>query len=506
MSETFRISSAEAPVAPAKAAPAEREAPRKRKSSKHDRVRPPAWRTFTVVAGATVALSIYLFVSAPPPLAAQTVDRGVVPIQSVFSILEAENDAARALWTQEIVDRGKLVGLAFDETWRDDHVHAGPLPALFLRETSKHLERTGLRLSLFLGSRYPINAANQFTGQQSERFAELEQTGAPQFFYEPATKLHTAMFSDRAIVEACVTCHNEHAESPKTDWKLHDLMGATTWMYPEELVSVERAVQMVGALRSSIRGAYASYLKKVETFPKQPEIGERWPRNGFYLPSEEAFMRELARRTSSDTMRALIDPRVAESLAAEEAAGGAASSDGAVRASGGSSSVGGSAASSADDGSAGVGGSGAGGSALAGSGAGSSGSSGPSDSSGLSGSSGSSGSPVLGSASAASFDAGSRSSGSAGAPAGFATLVIRSSRTTRVTVDHEGTRLLVARIPSGGTSSLTSKPPLRVKLGNPDGVQLEYNGKLVDLATAPRPAERTEDFEIILGGSQSEKR
>lgn len=497
MSETFRISSAEAPVAPTKAAPAEREAPRKRKSSKHDRVRPPAWRTFIVVAGATVALSIYLFVSAPPPLAAQTVDRGAVPIQSVFSILEAENDAARALWTQEIVDRGKLVGLAFDETWRDDRVHAGPLPALFLRESSKHLERTGLRLSLFLGSRYPINAANQFTGQQSERFAELEQTGAPQFFYEPATKLHTAMFSDRAIVEACVTCHNQHAESPKTDWKLHGLMGATTWMYPDESVSVERAVQMIGALRSSIRAAYASYLTKVETFPKQPEIGERWPRDGFYLPSEEAFMRELARRTSSDTMRALIDPRVAESLAAEEAAGdGAASSSGGPGA--GRSSAGGGRSDGSSD--AGIGGSGAGNPALAGSGAGGSASA---------GSSGASGSSGLGSVGSASTDAGSATSvggvGSA-APAGFATLVIRSSRTTRVTVDHEGTRLLVARIPSGGTSSLTSKPPLRVKLGNPDGVQLEYNGKLVDLASAPRPAERTEDFEIILGDSRSEKR
>jgi len=56
---------------------------------------------------------------------------------------------ARAIWTKEIVGEGKKAGLKFDEHWRDADLEAGPLPALFLRETAKSMERSPLRLSLF---------------------------------------------------------------------------------------------------------------------------------------------------------------------------------------------------------------------------------------------------------------------------------------------------------------------------------------------------------------------
>jgi hypothetical protein len=115
------------------------------------------------------------------------------------------------------------------------------------------------------------------------------------------------MFSDVAVSDACVSCHNEHADSPKSDWRLHDVMGATTWMYPAPSVSVERAIELVRALRTSIRQSYAAYLAKVATFPSRPQIGAQWPRDGFALPSEDAFMRELARRSSTSTLRALLD-------------------------------------------------------------------------------------------------------------------------------------------------------------------------------------------------------
>ncbi|MBA3821938.1 MAG: DUF3365 domain-containing protein, partial [Deltaproteobacteria bacterium] len=256
-----------------------------RKITKADRGRSPTWRSGLAIASVAVALCVYLFVNAPQRLSAQTVHTGTVPIRAVFSILEIENDAARALWTQEIVTRGTAVGLAFGERWRDEGVHAGPLPALFLRETARHLERSSVRLSLFLGSTYPINAANQLTGQQAASFAALEASSVPQFFYEPATQRHTAMFADRAVVQACVGCHNEHADSPKRDWQLDAIMGATTWMYPEATVTRERALEMVGALRGSIRAAYASYLAKVASFARRPAIGDGWPRDGFALPS-----------------------------------------------------------------------------------------------------------------------------------------------------------------------------------------------------------------------------
>ncbi|MBA3539703.1 MAG: hypothetical protein H0T79_08730 [Deltaproteobacteria bacterium] len=392
--------------------------PQELKRSKPVRLRRPTWRSFALIASATIAISCYLFITAPPPLAAQAARIGKVPIRSVFSILETENDAARAMWTEEIVNRGKAVGLTFTETWQDERVHAGPLPALFLRETARHLERSPVRLRLFLGSRFPINAANSFTGQQADRFTQLERTGAPQFFFEPTTKLHTAMFTDRAVVEACVRCHNEHADSPKTDWQLHAIMGATTWMYPDETVTTERAVEMVAALRASIRAAYATYLQEVATFTERPEIGARWPKDGFYLPNEDAFMAELARRTSAGTVLGLIDPGAAELAAATEVV---AEPEVAAK-------------------------------------------------------------PAI-------------------KKPGYPTLVIRSAKATSVTIDHGKNRLLVARLPAGGSTSLSSRPPLRLKLGEVEGVQLEYDGKPVALP-ANDASQRIDEFEITLGELQ----
>lgn len=394
-----------------------------RKGSKHDRVRPPTWRSFLVIISTTIAICVYLFVQAPPPLAATSRATGTIPIRAVFSMLELENDAARALWTEEIVTRGTQVGLRFDEAWRDQAIEAGPLPALFLRETAGNLERTSLRLRLFLGSPFPINAANQFTGEQSAHFATLEQTGAPQFFFEPATQQHSAMFADGAVVEACVTCHNEHKDSAKTDWKLHETMGATTWMYPDEVVTLDRAVEMIGALRSSIRGAYGAYLREVATFARQPTIGTLWPKDGFHLPSEDEFMRELARRSSSVTLGSLIDPKAAEAAATTTAAAPAPAP------------------------------------------------------------------PVLAAQSRPAHD----------------TLVIRSARSTKITVDQGRNRLMVTRLLPGGSTSLSARKPLRLQISDPEGVEVEYDGKRLDLPRMSESPSASDDLEIVLGSRDPEK-
>ena len=294
---------------------------RERKPSKHDRNKPPRWRSVPVLVSATLVACVYLFVTAPPPLAATAATRDdALPVRTVFAMLQAENQAARALWTEEIVARGKAVGLSFDEHWRDPGVQAGPLPAQFLRETAQDLERSSFQLGLFLGSPYPINPANKFSGDQEQRFAAMQPDGAPQFFFDASTKRYTAMFADRAVSEACVQCHDTHPASPKRDWKLHDMMGATTWIYPEATVSRKRALEMIGQLRASIGASYARYLQKVATFTNRPAIGDGWPRDGFYLPSTDVFMRELVRRSSPVTLSSLLDPSTAVAAAETTAA------------------------------------------------------------------------------------------------------------------------------------------------------------------------------------------
>ena len=264
--------------------------------------------------GAAVALALgvaVVIVNAPPPDDA-AFSGAAIPIADVFAILEAENDAVRALWTKEIVGKGKERGLAFDKRWREPGVEAGPLPALFLRETAESLRRNPLPLYLFLGSDFPISDANKFTGLQETYFQRIKATGDPQFFVDQEVGMQTAMFSDIAVAEACVQCHNADPDTPKTDWRLGDIMGATTWSYPSAEITAQEALALVGALRQSARHAYEEYLAKATTFANPPAVGDRWPSDGYALPTADEFMREVELRASPATLHSLLEHKLVE--------------------------------------------------------------------------------------------------------------------------------------------------------------------------------------------------
>ena len=266
-----------------------------------------------VVAASVVAIVVaVIIVNAPPPDNDKAAGR-LIPIAAVFAIVEAENDVVRELWTKQIVEAGQKNGLRFDKDWREPSVEAGPLPALFLRETAESLRRSPVPLYLFLGSDFPINDANKFTGLQTAYFNEIKRTGEPQFFFDGDIRFQTAMFADIAVTEACVSCHNNEPETTKTEWKLGDIMGATTWSYPRAEVSMEEVLSMVSALRRGFRDAYEEYLAKTATFAPPPVIGQNWPVDGYFLPSTDVFMEEVERTASPRTIRRVLElngPRI----------------------------------------------------------------------------------------------------------------------------------------------------------------------------------------------------
>ncbi|MDH5407935.1 MAG: DUF3365 domain-containing protein [Gammaproteobacteria bacterium] len=263
-------------------------------------------KTFIIQFLLLCTLIVYLFVTAPPPLS-ETESTGMqIPIERVFKIANEENKQARALYTKEIVQAGKKQGLKFDEQWQESNIIAGPLPAQFLRETAMHLEKSPVRLGLYLGSDYPINKVNQLSGQQLELFKKIKQTGRDHFYHIPEDKTYVYMSPDVAIAKACVSCHNEHKETPKQDWKLDDVMGATTWLYPEETISLSEALHLLSELRAGFRFAYKYFLMEIKQMKNPPEIGNKWPRDGYYVPSIDGFMTKLTSRSSADTLDLLM--------------------------------------------------------------------------------------------------------------------------------------------------------------------------------------------------------
>lgn len=232
----------------------------------------------------------------------------VFSVEEVLEMVATENDITRTLYTKGIVGAGKKQGLKFDEDWQDNEIEAGPLPALFLRGVSADIRKSSVPLGLYLGSDYPINASNKLEGKQGKLFEKIKANQKPQFFYDETQKVHTAMFADMAMAAPCVNCHNNHKDSPKTDWKLGDVMGATTWQYPSDSLSYKEAIGVLNAYRNGTKAIYNAYLDEIKNFKTSPKpvIGKKWPSKGFNLPTAEVFIDSVRKLASYKSLEVLV--------------------------------------------------------------------------------------------------------------------------------------------------------------------------------------------------------
>lgn len=259
--------------------------------------------------GSVTCLAIYLFVTAPPPLpleAGRAAGARMLPVGRLFDAVNAINDAARRIYTARIVGAGRAAGLAFGEDWADPGVEKGPLPALFLRLTAAQLEARPPQLGLYLGSDAPINASNLFAGAQATAFAQLRASRAP-VVSTSARGDQVAMYPDFASAVPCVTCHNEHPDSPRKDWTLGAVMGATTWTYPEAELDAATALAVTEAFYLSVEAAYEAYLDRAARFAVPVPAGPDWPEPGLRrLPDAARFMAEVRREAGGAVVQALV--------------------------------------------------------------------------------------------------------------------------------------------------------------------------------------------------------
>lgn len=269
-------------------------------------------KRFIVTVIVFLMLIVYLFVTAPPPLHDKKTFGMQLPIEFVLRLADEENKIVRSLYTKEILQAGKKIGIKFDEDWQNKSVTAGLLPAQFLRETAMYLEKSPVRLGLYLGSDYPINKANLLEDLQLDKFNKIKHDRSEEFFKIDLEETFVFMSPDVAVVTACVSCHNKHSQSPKTDWKLNDVMGATTWLYPEKTISLNDALNMLSELRNGFKFSYQYFLNEVKQMPKSYLISNKWPREGNFVPTVDVFMEEVSKRASHSTFNKLLN-YVAES-------------------------------------------------------------------------------------------------------------------------------------------------------------------------------------------------
>ncbi len=253
---------------------------------------------------------LILFSCQPLPEEGETAALGKkYSIEEAFEIVATENDVARTLYTKAIVGAGKKQGMKFHEDWEKDEVEAGPLPALFLRGIAGDIRKKGeVPLGLFLGSDFPVRKSNKFTGEQAALFSEIRKDGKPRYFYDEENQLYTAMFPDFAGAAPCVNCHNDHPETSKSDWELGDIMGATTWTYPQDSVSFDELQSIIMAYREGAEVTFQKFLDETEAFKETetPQAGTTWPASGYFLPTPKVFLDSVNVLASDKTLKGIL--------------------------------------------------------------------------------------------------------------------------------------------------------------------------------------------------------
>jgi len=265
--------------------------------------------TSILLIGIFTSLSIYLFATAPtklPDVAQSDQMPRPIDVANLFNAMNTINDVSRRIYTSEIVGAGESSGLAFGEDWAEPGVEKGPLPALFLRLVASDMETRPPPLGLYLGSDQPINKSNLFTDKQAEVFEIIKTTGN-NIFLNTDESGYVAMYPDLASAKACVTCHNEHLDSPKKDWRLNEVMGATTWTYPRKTLGAGEYLEITDAFYDSVQNAYQSYLNKAATFRPPIHIGNTWPaENRRALPDTETFMLKVRNESAAQVLDDLV--------------------------------------------------------------------------------------------------------------------------------------------------------------------------------------------------------
>ncbi len=160
-----------------------------------------------------------------------------LPIERAADYVHAVIDADRTTYTRHVVNRlqleDKVIGAS--EHFREEKTL--PLPAQMLRMAAQLVaERGAFRYALI--SDAAINKSNLPKGEfEAEGIRAVRSDPGTVWRREVTvgnTRYLLSMYPDRAVVNACITCHNTHPHSPRRNWKLGDVMGAVVVSIPVE--------------------------------------------------------------------------------------------------------------------------------------------------------------------------------------------------------------------------------------------------------------------------------
>lgn len=174
--------------------------------------------------------------------AKNTREAGLSTAESIASQIKS----MRSFYTKEIAPRAKQAGMELNYDY-DQRESVLPLPATFTHALGDQIakDQPGMQVRLYSRYPYPHRAA-------SETYNDFEKEALDRLEQDPETPIYELVriedrlslrygIADRMVSEGCVSCHNSHPESPKTDWKLGDVRGVIEVVVPVDEVEASIA-------------------------------------------------------------------------------------------------------------------------------------------------------------------------------------------------------------------------------------------------------------------------
>lgn len=179
---------------------------------------------------ASAACAAGWLIAAVPGYAADMAYKDVA--DALHTVMEAD----RTVYTRMVVNRlqNEEKVIKASEHFKDDK--ALPLPAQMFRFGAEAVAEKKAPFSYSLLSLWPVNKQNAAkTAVEKEGLKYVADNPEKAYYKEEVLggkKYYTAVYADRAVSQACVSCHNQHKDSPRTNFKLGDTMGGVVLRLP----------------------------------------------------------------------------------------------------------------------------------------------------------------------------------------------------------------------------------------------------------------------------------
>jgi hypothetical protein len=161
--------------------------------------------------------------------------RGLEP-RDVADMLHAVMSSDRTIYTRLVVNRLTLKDKVITASEHFEDNKALPLPAQMFRFGAEMAAEQNKKFSYSLLSLWPVNKQNAPRTEAEKKGLDFVAANKGQNFYTEEKlgnqKYFTAVYADVAVAQACVSCHNDHKDSPRKDFKLKDVMGGVVIRIP----------------------------------------------------------------------------------------------------------------------------------------------------------------------------------------------------------------------------------------------------------------------------------